>query len=201
MRKSSCHKAIIKKGSSFRHISRNNFLSNHNNNNKKAEITPTPTLSKLFSLLAFLQQGLKEDIKNAPIEFHVFRFFFHIQKPKQTKVKKHPLTSRQKLKKVNNCLQRTLFFIFFNLATMLLFNHHMTYSNPLPLLLFPLLPEPTISIATPHMEVPLSGSLPYPKLGPGPVGWYGMEDIVLMGLRKKPPLGALCLKGPTPPVR
>lgn len=35
----------------------------------------------------------------------------------------------------------------------------------------PLPPEPTVSLATPHIEVPLSGSLPYPKLGPGPVGW------------------------------
>lgn len=46
-----------------------------------------------------------------------------------------------------------------------------------------------------HMEVPRSGSLP--RLSPTEgVGWYGIDDIVLIGLRKNPPLGALCLKGP-----
>lgn len=36
---------------------------------------------------------------------------------------------------------------------------------------FSFAPGPTASWTTPHIEVPLSGSLPYPKLGPGPVGW------------------------------
>ncbi|MEE6522926.1 hypothetical protein FKM82_021577 [Ascaphus truei] len=45
------------------------------------------------------------------------------------------------------------------------------------------------------MEVPRSGSLP--RLSPREgVGWYGIDDIVLIGLLKNPPLGALCLKGP-----
>lgn len=42
-------------------------------------------------------------------------------------------------------------------------------------LLLPALPSPLSPNqppwTAPHIEVPLSGSLPYPKLGPGPVGW------------------------------
>lgn len=157
MRQSSCHKTETIKKDPVSHISPKIITQTiTRTTTTKAKLKPPPPLPA--SLLAPHQHGLQEDKEhhNRPPPHSPFPH-----------TKWTPLeTPKQKLKTERFlCTQISIIWLF-SLAIMYIFWPPRLFL--LLLLLFFLL---NLSLAIPQMEVPLSGSLPYPKLGPGPVGW------------------------------